>query len=344
MASRAGAVVAVMGATGVAAVAAASPTHASGRHVFTRPLMGTEFRLVVHDADSVAASAAADRAFARIAELEAVLSDYDPASEVSRLSATAGEGRWVPVSADLWAVLSRAKEWADRSDGAFDPTVGSLTRLWRRAARRGSVPGPEAVEAALLPVGHRRLALAPDRRAVRLEAPGARLDLGGIAKGWAADVALELLAEAGFPRALVDAGGDVAAGAPPPGEEGWRVALPTASGAEEPDPAACVVRLARAALATSGATERSVEVDGVRHSHVLDPRTGTALTHGRVITVLAPRAADADALASALSVLHPANGGALLGGSPGAGARILEPDGDSRRIPPFPTCEPEHET
>lgn len=320
----------------------------AARHAFSRALMGTEFRIVIHSvpADSAVARRAAEAAFARIAELERVLSDYDPESELSRLSATAGHGRPVPVSDDLWTVLSTAEEWSERTGGAFDVTVGSLTRLWRRAARRGSVPAPEEVEAARGSVGHDGLDLDPARRTVHLEDRGMRLDMGGIGKGYAADAALDHLRALGFPATLVDAGGDVVAGAPPPGEDGWRVELPPGS------PGSCVMTLAHAAMATSGDRERSVEVDGVRHSHVLDPRTGASLTHGRVVTVLAPTATEADVLASALSVLSPGEGRALLRGTPGVAARILEPDGGSWRGPTrahrarlrFPNCAPDHES
>lgn len=355
---------------------------AADRHVFHRALMGTEFRIVLASpsADSAAAREAAGTAFAHIAELERILSDYDPESELSRLADTAGEGRAVAVSDDLWAVLSTAQEWSERTGGAFDVTVGPLTRLWRRAARRGSIPAAQEVEAARVAVGHEGLDLDPAHRTVRLVDRGMRLDVGGIGKGYAADAALDHLRALGFPAALVDAGGDIVAGAPPPGENGWQIELPegsfptessamgssamgssamgssatgsSATGSSPTEPSACVMALAHAAVATSGAGERSVDLDGVLHSHVLDPRTGASLTHGRVVTVLAPTATEADVLASALSVLSATEGRALVRSTPGVAARILEPDRDSWRGPlpvdrtrlHFPNCGSDHET
>lgn len=291
------------------------------RYSFSRPLMGTEFRVVLYAADSAVALEATDRAFARIAEIERLLSDYDPTSELSRLSNAAGTGEWVEVSHDLWAVLTAARDWSVRSGGAFDVTVGPLTRLWRRAARRGTVPDDAAIEAALRSVGYERIHFDGERRAVRLAASGMRLDAGAIGKGYAADRALALLRARKLSRALVDAGGDLLLGEPPPGEEGWRIELPQA-----PDriQAPCVLELANGAVATSGDTYRFVEAHGQRHSHLLDPETGRAVTRRRIVTVFAPTATEADALASALSVSTPAEGRALLGERPGAAARLLD--------------------
>lgn len=324
---------------GVAAVGARATTAGEAtlpelpgveRHAFTRPLMGTEFRIVLHAEDSLGAARAADRAFARIVELEDVLSHYDPGSELSRLSETAGGDHPVVVGDDLWNVLSTARTWSRRTGGAFDVTVGPLTRLWRRAARRGSVPSAADIAAARGSVGYQRLHLNRMDRTVRLEAPGMELDAGGIGKGYAADAALAVLAGLGFPHALVDAGGDVVAGEPPPGEAGWQVALGDAPvGAV---PGACVVPLANAALATSGDTERFVEIEDTRHSHILDPRTGAALTSRRRVTVLASTATDADILASALSVMTVPGARRLLQRIPGVAARIVE-TGEVDRAP-----------
>lgn len=209
-------------------------------------------------------------------------------------------------------------------------TVGPLTRVWRRAARRGSVPTAGEIEAARASVGYERLHLNRMDRTVRLEASGMTLDAGGIGKGYAADEALALLAELGFPGALVDAGGDVVAGEPPAGEAGWRVGLEEPSFPAPSGP--CVVPLANAALATSGDTDRFVEVEGVRHSHLVDPRSGAALTNRRRVTVLASTATEADILASALSVMTVPEARHLLGRVPGVAARIVELDPEAGRV------------
>jgi thiamine biosynthesis lipoprotein len=295
------------------------------RHEFARAAMGTEFRLVFFAPDAARAAHAAEAAFARIAALDAALSDYSPESELVRLgelSDGACPTAWTELSPDLAAVLAEAEDVARASGGAFDVSVGSLVELWRRARRQEELPAPERLAAARASVGWRALELDRSRGAARLQLARMRLDLGGIAKGYALDAALAVLTRHGLERALIDGGGDLLAGAPPPGEAGWRVAI---AGLDSADPgadrAAAFVELAHAALATSGDLERSFELDGLRYSHILDPRSGRALTERRLVSVRAPTGMAADAWATALSVLGP-EGLALVAARPGFAARI----------------------
>jgi thiamine biosynthesis lipoprotein len=302
------------------------------RFEHARPAMGTEFRLAFFARDGSLASAAAEAAFARIAELDRILSDYDAASELSRLGARSDEGppgASIPVSRDLFALLATAEDVSRASDGAFDLTVGPLSQLWRRARRQEELPAEERLAEALRAVGFEKLVLEREARSVRLLARGMRLDPGGIGKGFALDAALEVLAEHGIERALVVGGGDVAASGAPPGRAGWSVAIAGLDSAEPArDRAATGLELAHAALSTSGDLVRSFELSGTRYSHILDPRTGRALTERRLASVLAPSAARADAWATALAVLGPA-GLRALALEPGAEGRValLRPDG-----------------
>lgn len=295
------------------------------RHEFAHGAMGTEFRLVLYAADGQVARRAAEAAFARIADLDAALSDYRPESELSRLGRLSDgpcPTAWTALSSELACVLAEAEDVARASSGAFDVTVGPLVELWRRARRQGELPTAARLATARAAVGWGALELDRARGAARLHAAHMRLDLGGIAKGYALDVALAELARHGIVRALVDGGGDVLAGAPPPGARGWRVAI---AGLDSADPGAdragAVVELAHAALATSGDLERSFELDGVRYSHILDPRNGLALTERRLVSVRAPSGMSADAWATALSVLGP-DGLALVRARPGFAARV----------------------
>jgi thiamine biosynthesis lipoprotein len=210
------------------------------------------------------------------------------------------------VSPDLLAVLLLAQDLARRSDGAFDVTVGPLSRVWRAARRRNELPSSRDLESARAKVGHGSLLLDPAARRCRLARAGMRLDLGGIAKGYAADQALAVLRGRGLARALVTLGGEVAAGAPPPGRPGWSVAVRTPG--EQPAP----LVIHDAALSTSGDAEQWLEVDGIRYSHIFDPRTGQPLVGRRSVTVVAKQGMLADALATALSVLGPERGLALV--------------------------------
>jgi thiamine biosynthesis lipoprotein len=288
-------------------------TQALDRFTYESAHMGTAFRIVAYGADSAVVGGAADRAFAQVARLDSLLSHYRVDSEVVRISESAGAGVLVSVSSELWSVLSSAQQWAERTDGAFDVTIGPLTRLWRWSGRRGELPDTERLAAAQAAVGHRHLILDGAMRGVRLTKPGMSLDLGGIAKGYAADVALRALAEHGVRSALVDAGGDLALGDAPPGESGWMVALPNGE----------TVRLARAAVATSGDTRRFVTLEGVRYSHIVDPRTGLGAVDAPTVTVVARDATTADALASALSVMDAEPGRALVDSVEGVWAYVI---------------------
>ena len=267
--------------------------------------MGTEFRIVVYGPDSLAVAAAVDTAFNRVAELNDIMSDYLPGSEINRLSERSGSGESVAVSEDLWRVMVFAQRVAEESNGAFDVTAGRLTRLWRRAIRRGVIPDSTDILDALKTVGYEYVELDSTSTSprIRLGRRGVRLDLGGIAKGFAVDEAFAVLLETGYSRILVDGGGDMRIGDPPPDLEAWTI---TITGVDSDDSkAARLVHLANTALAQSGATYRFVEHDGVRYSHIVDPRTGYGMTDGRIVTAAAPTCMEADVLASALSVTSP---------------------------------------
>jgi thiamine biosynthesis lipoprotein len=188
----------------------------------------------------------------------------------------------------------------------LDVTVGPVVALWREARRTGRLPPDSAIGRALGPVGWRNLTLDLTTRTVTLRQPGMRLDLGGIAKGYACDQALRALREAGVTRALVELGGDIAVSDPPPGSDGWPVEVATS------DSSRTVLRLAREAVSTSGDSEQFVEIGGRRYSHVVDPRTGQALTSRVGVTVIGPDGLTSDGLATLLSVLGPEEGDAFV--------------------------------
>lgn len=270
-----------------------------GRYEFSEVHMGMPVRLVLYAGGEAQARQAASSAFARVRALDGMLSDYRVDSEVRRLAARSGE--WVPVSEDLMAVVTRAVEIARVTDGAFDPTVGPLVALWREARRTKRLPAEFALADARRRVGWQFVELDRERRAIRLKLKGMQLDLGGIAKGYILQEALRTLGGAGINRALAEAGGDLVVGDAPPGRAGWAIEAPGAA----PEFAARAGRLRHEAIATSGPTSQFVEIDGVRYSHVIDPRRGLGVTHDVVARVIAPDAATADALATALSVLGP---------------------------------------
>jgi FAD:protein FMN transferase len=263
--------------------------------------MGTQVRIVVYAADEATGTRAMRQAFDRIGELELVLSDYRSDSEAMRLCASAPHATPVAVSDDLWRMLRESVAWSERTGGAFDVSVGPLTRLWRRARRQKELPEPGLLAEARQSVGYLSIDVG-ERPHVRLLRANMRLDFGGIAKGFAAQEAIRVLAGAGCPQALVDAGGDIALGAAPPDATAWRIGVASVKGSEPPRYWLC---LHDCVIATSGDLWQFLEIDGVRYSHVLDPQTGMGVTRRGSATIIAADGCAADALASASCVLAP---------------------------------------
>jgi FAD:protein FMN transferase len=306
---------------------AAGPAAAAVRVADTRPLMGVPWTITVHASDRDRGERAIAAGFAEAHRLARILSDYDATSELSRLSAAAPTPEPVPVGEDLWNVLARADELRGRTDGAFDITVGPLTTLWRQARRSGRLPRPEKLAAARAAVGAGTVVLDRAARAVSLTRAGMRLDPGGIGMGYAADRVLAVLADHGIASAMVDASGDVAVSAPPPGTAGWRIRVQGMPG----DTATDTLVLAHAAITTSGDARQFVEIDGRRFSHIVDPMTGLGVAGPAAVTVIAPDCTTADALATAASVLGHERGPAMIARFPEVSARFVWRDGEAPR-------------
>lgn len=281
--------------------------------------MGVRARIVLYADEQANAAEAARSAFERLAELDAVMSDYREASELMRLCDRAGAGP-VEVSAELFEVLDFAKELHERSGGAFDVTAGPAVRLWRRMRHEGSLATAHEIEAALGLVGSQWLRLDEQTRTVELLRSGMRLDLGGIAKGYACDEASRVLRDRGFDQHLVSMAGDIVVGAAPPGESAWEIAVEGGGGRAESE----TLRLTNAAVSTSGDAEQFVEIAGTRYSHIIDPRTGLGSPRRLSVTVVAPRGMMSDAIATALCLLPIEEGLDLARSYPGVEATIRE--------------------
>jgi FAD:protein FMN transferase len=292
----------------------------------TEPQMGTQMRLVVYADDEARAHTAMHAAFKRVADLNDTLSDYQPTSELMRLCARAGQGP-IAISPHLFHILDVAQTLARRTNGAFDVTSGPLTHLWRRARRFSEVPATPRVTEALALSGFRHLHLDASKRTATLDTTGMTLDLGGLAKGYAADEAIAVLESHGVTRALAALGGDVVVSAPPPDRDGWTIDVSALDAPGAPHPTALVLR--NAAVSTAGDAEQWMTAAGVRYSHILDPRTGWPMTIRSSTTVIARRGLDADRLDTAIAVLGPKEGLPLAEETPGAAVLTVrqEPDG-----------------
>lgn len=268
--------------------------------------MGSVFTIAVSSTDSLVAREAAYKAFARIDEINLALSDYSEASETWQLNA-ATPGGWVAVSPDLSKVLVMSQRLHEQTFGAFDPTIGQLVQLWRRARRKNEVPPRLQINEALLLKGFDALELDTSQHPhkIRYLREGVQLDFGGIGKGYAADEALRVLTDAGFPASFVSASSSIAAGDAPDDRPEWTFMMEnqrkeggSTSGIEQ------VIQCTNCFIASSGDLYQYLELRGRRYSHIIDPETGEALSNGSFAIVLAPSAALADAYATAFCVME----------------------------------------
>ncbi|MFT7679692.1 MAG: thiamine biosynthesis lipoprotein, partial [Planctomycetota bacterium] len=243
-------------------------------------------------------------------------------SPLTRLNAAAGSGSH-PVPPELAALVARGLALGELTDGAFDVTFASVGKLWDFKAKPPVLPTPEQVTDALKAVGYERVRIDLDASTIELPA-GTRLGLGGIAKGYGVDRAMRVLLEHGIEHGIVNAGGDMKVLGTRFGES-WRIAI---KHPREREKVLAMVPISNLCMVTSGDYERFFEHEGTRYHHILDPRTGYPATGGMSVTVIAPEAGFADALATALAVIGPERGIPLVEGLERVECLIVDMQGE----------------
>lgn len=270
------------------------------RFRFSQPKMGSAFTIIFYASDSMQAKLHAVNCYRLVDSLNNILSDYDPTSEITRLSQAAGSGQWVNVSPALLDLLQQAASAWEKSGGAVDVTIGTLSKLWRRARKEKAFPAEAEIKNAKDQTGFKTVLLDTANRRVRLLKKGVQLDFGAIAKGYSAQKVIDYLRAHKIDQALADAGGDIAVSGAPPERKGWSVAVNMPE-SEELLPRS--VFLTDKSVATSGDLYQYIEKDRKKYSHIIDPSTGYGVLHRRNVTVIADDGAKADWLATACSIL-----------------------------------------
>lgn len=259
---------------------------------FSHYQMGTKWQIKAYFYESeFPKETIGERAINLLDSLNAIFSDYDLDSELNQAVAVANTQKWVPISPALAEVIELSLRYSRKSHGAFDISIGPLSRLWRKAFRRQTFPEREEVEVAQRLVNYHWIKV--KGQSLGLEKKDMRLDLGGIAKGFAVDQLSEFLQSQGAIAFLVDGGGDLRVEGHPPRKNAWQIALPKGG----------IRLLTSGAIATSGSTYRYLEFEGKRYSHLIDPRTGYGVQGNQLVTVIATTATEADAWASVFSIL-----------------------------------------
>ena len=290
------------------------PSHSVHRN---RMIMGTLVEIQASGDDPLVLHQLVDSAFEAMQQVERLMSPHLPDSEVATLSGLSA----MNLSAQTRDVIGAGLQVAERSQGAFDLTLGRLVKVWGLDGDSPRVPTAAEIDEALQGIGPKALRLEGGRLIKRDAA--LEVELGGIAKGYAVDMAARILADGGVTFASVNAGGDMRL-VGRPGERDWRIGIqhPRRSGE-----LLATLRVAEGAVVTSGDYERFFEEQGLRYHHLFDPRTGYPARGCQSVTVTAASAMLADALATAAFVLGPEFGLKLLEDWPGVEALVVAADG-----------------
>ncbi|WP_413997323.1 FAD:protein FMN transferase [Maribacter sp. 2307ULW6-5] len=271
------------------------------QHIFkkTTGLMGSRFELTVVAQDSASAHGHLDRAIGEIARIERLISSWDPRSQTTAINQNAGVAP-VTVAPELYALIARALEISKATDGAFDITYAAMDRLWTFDGTMRVMPSPQAVAASVVKVGYGKVVLHEAEGSVYLPEKGMKIGFGAIGKGYAADRAKKLLQEAGVRAGIINAGGDMQAWGKQPNGSDWQVAI---TNPMDKNKAFALLPIGDRAVVTSGNYEKFVRINGTRYVHIIDPRTGYPSTGILSVSVFAPKAELADALATAIFVM-----------------------------------------
>jgi thiamine biosynthesis lipoprotein len=278
---------------------------------FSQMKLGSAFNLILFTDDSIKAVGLANRSFALIDSFNHLYSDYDSTSELSKINANAGKGKQ-RVSPAMWDLILQSKLAYTRSNGAYDITVGSLSQLWRKLRKEKIFPAKKMVDEKRKTVGFNKILIDKNQLSITLPLTGMRLDLGGIAKGYIAQKVIDFLTQNGVVQALADAGGDMVMSHAPGNHSGWVIGVNIPETTDDLLPKK--LSLQNIAVATSGDAFQYMEHNGLKYSHIIDPRTGYGIHSQRNVTVIAQNGADADWLATACSIL-PVNEAKKLAGS-----------------------------
>lgn len=258
--------------------------------------MGTFCEVQAYHADAATARIAISKALDEMQRIDRLLSNYDQNSELSAMNREAGRAPF-RASDELFAFVKRCQDYVTATGGAFDPTVGPLVRAWGFFTPTPSRPSAAAIATARAMSGFDKVRLAPSARTIQFTEPGVEIDPGGIGKGLAVDLAIDVLKRHGIRAGMVSAGGStIYALGHPPDRPAWNIAIRDPADPETP---IAIVALSDNSVSTSGVSEKFVQEGSRRFGHVFDPRTGEPVEGMCQASVIAPTATGSDALTKA---------------------------------------------
>lgn len=261
--------------------------------------MGSRFEITVVAKDSSEAERFIDTGVQEIQRIEKLISSWDPESQTSEINRNAGR-KPVEVDPELFQLIERAIGISKLTDGAFDISYASMDRIWKFDGSMKKMPSEEEIAASVSKVGYKNILLDPGNSTVFLKKEGMKIGFGAIGKGYAADAAKALLMKEGVSAGIINASGDMNTWGKQPGGKDWTVAI---TNPLNKNTAFATLPLKEGAVVTSGDYEKFVNFDGVRYAHIINPKTGYPSTGIISVSVFAPKAELADALATSVFVM-----------------------------------------
>lgn len=286
--------------------------------------MGSGFEITVTAPDSATAKEYIALAINEITRIEKLISSWDPSTQTSEINRNAGI-KPVKVSAELYNLIDRALKISEITDGAFDISYASMDKIWKFDGSMMKMPSEEEIKESVSKVGYQNIILNPDDTSVFLKNKGMKIGFGAIGKGYAADRAKQLLMQKEVKSGIINASGDMNTWGTKPDGEPWKVAITNPMNKEH---AFALLPLKDRAVVTSGDYEKFVKFNGVRYSHIINPKTGYPATGIISATVFAPKAELADALATSVFVMGIETGIDRINQLPGIDCIIVDEKGN----------------
>lgn len=276
-------------------------TVSSAQQTFKRSLklMGSGFEITVVAQDSTQANSYINAAVEEIIRIEKLISSWDCSSQTSKINKNSGI-QAVKVDPELFALIERAIGLSKLTDGAFDITYASMDRIWKFDGSLTEMPSEEDIRASVAKVGFQNIILDKEKSTVFLKLKGMKIGFGAIGKGYAADKAKLLLIKKGVTSGIINASGDINAWGKQPQDKEWKVAI---TNPLDKNKVFALLPVVNSAVVTSGNYEKYVNLNGKRYTHIIDPRSGYPASGIISVTVFAPKAELADALATSVFVM-----------------------------------------
>lgn len=286
-------------------------------------LMGAVFEITIVDKDTVSVNQNIDRVVEEVQRIESLISEWRPETQISKVNQQAGI-RPVKVDREVFELTQRAIAYSEMTDGAFDISIAGMDQLWRFDGSMSEMPDREEIRLSVQKVGFRHIQLDSLHSTIFLALSGMRIGFGSIGKGYVADKGRELMKRLGVKGGIVNASGDLSAWGAQPDGKPWVIGI---GHPIKPYKILKKLKFGEKSVATSGNSQKYVEINGVRYAHIIDPKTGYPASGLASVTVYGPSAEFANALSTSAMVMGLEKGRALIKKSPAYSYLIVSDEG-----------------